>query len=85
MEWKQNMTEEEKKKWLLEELDEDMDERGDMLLQWEKNHKKEMEKLSGTERLKISMVISKTNLSLEELDKMRVEDMMALYNQLERK
>lgn len=85
MKWKPNMTEEEKAQWLVEELDEGRtDERGDIMYQWEMTHKEEMAALSSTERLKIGRILYQTTLTLEELNKMSVEEILALRSSMKK-
>ena len=80
MKWKPDMTEEEKAKWSVEVLCEHMlDEREEIMFQWEKNHKGELENLSATDQMKVSIVVYNSELPLEELNKMTIEELLAMH------
>lgn len=80
MKWKPDMTEEERTKWLVEEMSENtLDEREEIMFQWEKNHKEELENLSETDQLKVSVVVYRSELTLEELDKMTIGELLAMH------
>ena len=61
------------------EMIETSENQGGVMIPWMINHKEEMEKLSQMDRLKISNVIYRKNLSGAELNMKSVKDLLEMY------
>lgn len=79
--WKPDMTEEEKRAWLVDEMDDDSDEqleRDRIRLRWMEFHEEELEELTDTQWIQIMHVIDRTELTFKELDRMTPKEVLAL-------